>query len=62
MRLLRWRLPAELFFTPAELEHLRREAAAADERRRQQRAKEQAQAEEQARRARESLKFRFAGL
>ena len=44
-------LPAELLFTPAELEKLRLDEAAADERYRQQRAKEQAEAEEQARAA-----------
>lgn len=54
-------LPAELLFTPAELEQLRREEAAADERHGQQRAKEQAEAEEQAHRARESLDIPFTG-
>ena len=42
-------LPAELLFTPAELAQLRVQEAAADERDKKQRAKEQAEAEEQAR-------------
>ena len=53
-------LPAELLFTPAELEQRQREEAVA-ERHRQQRIKEQAEAEEQARRARGSLDIPFSG-
>ena len=37
-------LPAELLFTPAELERLRHDEAEADERYRQQKAKEEAEA------------------
>ena len=53
-------LPTELLFTSAELEQRQREEAVA-ERHRQQRIKVQTEAEEQARRAHESLVIPFSG-